>query len=611
MSAVLLLTATSVVVAIPVLLRGRSSAKVSLVVLALLVAMGATIVLATRVHLDEDPDRLGPLLTRGIAATGVVAALAAGASAVMGGDVGWVELTVAGISIAVILCARPVGHWLASDGRITRFSRSLASQGWTFLPPSSRPFARLDAVMAAIGVIALGAGLAVVLPDGPFGHDESIYALKARSWIEDTPTTGWAIYRPIGMSVIGWLVLQVSSTEAAFRSAAVVLSLATIASMWFAGRIMYDRLSATIGTAVFVGTESFLRRATEFLNDVGSAGLLLAAMLAVWYQFERKPNGWWIVTAAPLGALAYYLRYGSALGLAIIAVVAAAIWWRRLGDMTKQLIVTAITFVALLLPHFWFAIDETGSPIGVFQSARTSVGGGGGGLADYLRWLPSSLAGPLGTALLAIAVGYLVFVVAAARRDGHGFGAEVRTVAYLVITAIVLTFALGAFTHGEPRFVYLPLMLMMLTGARAGTVVWTGLRSRWRAVSAAVAAVVLAVGFAAAVRHVSPGLADLTDARGVLVEAATVARNDAGAGECTIRSTYIPQLTWYAACSTFGFTRPVPESRPAYLAVFDNGKRQPTGQELLAEVEAADQPPIAVVPDPYDKIGDGAVYRYP
>jgi hypothetical protein len=45
--------------------------------------------------------------------------------------------------------------------------------------------------------------------------------------------------------------------------------------------------------------------------------------------------------------------------------------------------------------------------------------------------------------------------------------------------------------------------------------------------------------------------------------------------------------------------------------VFENGKRQPTGDDLEAEVASTEGSPIAVVDDPSDKIGDGYIYRYP
>jgi 4-amino-4-deoxy-L-arabinose transferase-like glycosyltransferase len=413
------------------------------------------------------------------------------------------------------------------------------------------------------------------------------------------------------MSLVGWIVLQFSSSEVWFRFAAVLLSLATIAVMWLSGRVMYSRATATLGAAVFMSSESFLRRATEFLNDVISSGLMLAAMAVIWIHFERAPNRWWLVAAAPLGAGAYYMRYGSALGLVIIAVVAAVVWAGQLKASWKQIATTAGVLLALLVPHFAYSQTLTGSVFGIFEAARTSVGGGGGGLADYLRWLPARLAGPVGTTLLAMAVIYAIGLFIARARGRRDLASEARTVAFLVSTALVVAFALGAFTHGEPRFIYLPLMLMLLTGARAVTLVWALLRRMPRLVIGVAAGLVFVAGFAAATVHMSRAIEGITDSRYVLVEASAVAQSDAAGEACEVRSSYIPQITWYAVCSTYGFTRPIPDGRPAYLMIFENGKRQPVGPALDREIAATEGTPLAVIDDPDDKIGDAAIFEYP
>ena len=342
--------------------------------------------------------------------------------------------------------------------------------------------------------------------------------------------------------------------------------------MWVARQGDVRQGAGTVGAAVFMSTESFLRRATEFLNDVIAAGLMLAAMTVIWLHFERFPTRWWLVAAAPLGVGAYYMRYGSALGLVIIASVSAVIWWRHLLSSWRQIGVTAVVTAVLLVPHFIQSKALTGTLLGVFESARTSVGGGGGGLADYIRWLPARLAGPVGTALLAMGVVYAIVIVLAAMRGRSDLASEARTVGFTTATALILAVALGAFTHGEPRFLYLPLMLVLLTGARAITLVWGMLRRSPRMVIGVAAGLVFALGFAAGTLHMGRGIAAITDSREVLVRAANAARVDAAGRACEVRSSYIPQITWYAECSTHGFTSPLPEVRPAYPHAFRERK---------------------------------------
>lgn len=608
----LLLTGAAAAVAVPALRRGGTSPRLSLLVLALIISTTASVLLARRLDLRASPT------TRRSAALGMAAAgattlaTALAEPAITGGAFGSINAFASVVGIGVTLAAWPISGWLTTNDRLRSIAVHVVRRASADdEPPRGAKFSVADWAILSVGAVALLAGLIVVLPSGPFGHDESIYALKAREWIDNTPATGWARYRPLGMSFVGWVVLQFSSSEVWFRFAAVLLSLFTVAVMWLAGKVMYTRVAATLGAAVFMSTETFLRRATEFLNDVIAAGLMLAAMTMIWIHFERSPTRWWIVAAAPLAAGAYYMRYGSALGLVIIALVAAVVWARQLAASWKQLATTAGVLVALLIPHFIHSQTLTGSAFGVFEAARTSVGGGGGGLSDYLRWLPSRLAGPAGTALLAMAGIYAVIIIVASIRGRRGLGPEGRTVAFTVATALLLGLALGAFTHGEPRFLYLPLMLLLLTGARAVSLTWQMLQRTPRMVVGVAAGLVFVAGFTAGVLHMSRAIEGITNSRDVLVEASTAVREDAGGAVCEVRSSYIPQITWYSVCSTSGFTRPLPDGRPAYLMIFENGKRQPVGSDLDGEIAATQGTPLTVIDDPDDKIGDGAVFEYP
>jgi hypothetical protein len=307
------------------------------------------------------------------------------------------------------------------------------------------------------------------------------------------------------------------------------------------------------------------------------------------------------------------MRYGSALGLAVIGLFTVIVWARSLVRSWRQIAATAIATLALLVPHFAYAVDQTGSVVGVFRSASTSVGGGGGGLGQYVEWLPRHLAGRLGAAvMLAAAIYTVVMVVSTVRRPLHSAErSEARTVVFLTGVAVTLTIALGLFTHGEPRFVFMPLMAILLVGGQALVRVASRLRSTPRLILSSMLAVVVGLVFSGSVVRMAQGMDRITGQRDVIVGAAAAVRDDAGGGDCFIRSSYVPQLTWYAICATHTFSSPAPSSDPAYLVIFENGKRQPTGADLDAEIAATEGQPIAVVDDPYNKIGNGYLYRYP
>jgi hypothetical protein len=63
------------------------------------------------------------------------------------------------------------------------------------------------------------------------GHDESVYAARARSWVTGEPAAGWEVYRPIGLPALGRVMLAVGEpvlggATTAFRVLGLVLTLA-------------------------------------------------------------------------------------------------------------------------------------------------------------------------------------------------------------------------------------------------------------------------------------------------------------------------------------------------------------------------------------------------
>ncbi len=552
-------------------------------------------------------------LTAGVAAAGgliLIGTLAKDATDLS--EIGPVQLAVAAIALLTVALSPLAGRAMARYGVVDQFARLTTETRQT--PAAGRPattgLRSWELAAAVVGLVVLAVSLAYVMSSGPLGHDESIYALKARSWYAGTPSTGFGIYRPPGMAVIGWVVVHFSESEVAFRGAALALSVGAVAVMWTAGRTMLSPAAAWIGAGVFVASASYLRRATEFLNDLTAAGLLLATMLVIWYHFERRPGGWWIVAAAPLGAGAYYVRYGSAPGLVIIAIVAAAVWFKQLGPSWKQIVATTGVMVALLVPHFLYAMQETGSPLGVFSSARTSVGGGGGGLADYVGWFPQRLAGSIGGALMVAGLVYTGYLVVRAIRDRQ-WSQRVRTAVFLVGTAVPFTIFLGAFTHGEPRFVFMPIMALLLLGGQAVVALLLHLSTAPRRLAGLVLGLVIFGAFVPGVGRMHNTTDAITSQFDVVVEAADAIRSDVGSGDCSIRSSYVPQLTWYSACATFTFTDAFPTDQdPAYMVLFTHGKRQPEGAALEAELAQTPGTPFAMIIDPKDRVGDAFIYEY-
>jgi hypothetical protein len=593
------------------IIRDTSMSVISPSILLAASAAAAAIVIGRHIDFSKiDADTIAASMRLGIlSAVGAIAILVVSENLLDRNGIGRLDFVALVVISILVIASGPIVTWLTTSRRFERLVGTTASNVAATAVQPSPPWRRTDTLLVLAIMAVLFAGLLMVLSPGPLGHDESVYALKARSWVSGTPTTGWGLHRPIGMPIIGWFVLQFSETETAFRSAGIAMAVATIGAMWTVGRTMFDRWPATIGVGVFISSASFLRRSTEFLNDIAAAGLLLVTMAVIWHHFERKPGGWTLLAAAPVTAVAYYLRYGSAVGFVIIAVVAAIIWRKALVTSWRSILATAGLLLSLLVPHFVYARSETGSALGVFQRAGSAVGGDTWGLSDYYDWLPSKLAGTTGAILIVAAAIYFVVVLTMATTGTRSSGEEARKVAFLVSTAVVLTLILGSRFHAEPRFVFLPLMATLLVGAQAVVRTSRVLGRIPLRVLGSAAIVGLVIAFVAGITPMSEHMDDLSVVKNVIVDTSDIIVVDAAGSDCVIRSSFTPQLTWYTGCATYRFVDPLPEIDPAYLVVFENGKRQPTGSELEHEIAATDGL-IGLARDAVDWIGDGRVYRY-
>lgn len=480
------------------------------------------------------------------------------------------------------------------------------------LRPRTSPMFWVLSIALAAAVVA---GVAHFLSFGPLGHDEAVYAVKARGWLDGTPVSGWGDYRPVGMAAVGWFLLHIGDGETVLRSFGVVSSVLAVGALWYLGWRLYRPASGLLAPALFAVAPTFLRRAPEFLNDLASAALLLAVMWLLWRFLEQRDGaGWSVLWAAPLAAAAFYLRYGSGISLLVIAAVAAAVWWRSVLAGWVRLLATAALFAALLVPHAMAALDETGSITGILSAAHRAAGSDsfGEGLSTYLRWFPANLAGRISGAAMLVGTGLLLVALARSlwRRT---LASHDRATIFVGAVAWLSLVATGLTAHAEPRYVFLTIMLLLLLGSEAAL-----LAARWLprplllAALVAAAAVVVWQGVTG-YRDARDDFADLAETRQVIVDAAA-ALDDASPGTCSVVTAHEPQIGWYSGCVAVGFGFPTdpPRFPPAddrYLLLFAHGRRQPEGRQLEAYLEAEGGVPTIVVPAMTDTIGDAAIYR--
>ena len=175
---------------------------------------------------------------------------------------------------------------------------------------------------------------------------------------------------------------------------------------------------------------------------------------------------------------------------------------------------------------------------------------------------------------------------------------------------IVAVIPLGLLIHGEPRFVFFPVWLLIAVGAYAVFSAVTKMDRRLQIVLVVIGAIMWVPLFVE-----TAGRADRNaEARGldfaVLVDASRIIEADA-AGSCGVLTTYLPQVTWYSTCWTGLFSPDTPDlgldrlqGDRDFALLFENGKRQPTGEEEEAYLELG---PVETIAAQTEGIGDATI----
>jgi hypothetical protein len=395
-----------------------------------------------------------------------------------------------------------------------------------------------------------------------------------------------------------------------------LFGLGALGAAWYLARGVVGRMAALVAVAAVAAAPAIQVDAGLFLNDVPAMALLLLLLALAWRFLERPgPVGWELLWLAPVAAAAFYLRYGSALALVAIGVTLVAVWPRRVLAAWPRVAATAALLVLLLVPHAVFAVAQTGSPLGVAFRAQSGAAGAypGAGLVQYLAWLPAPLVGivPAAIAVIGLAGAVHRLVLAGRRRE---WDAGARAIALLTLPAVLLIGVLGLLQLPQGRYIFLPMVLLIIAGSGFAVAAARRPGIVGRAVSLA-----LVVALAAALVGSGLEMPQRADRRAAVYEWLRDAGDwvrEASEGSCSILASDVPQLTWYSACPTYNFADRTHAGRDSvltgehrYLVDRRDGRFQPP-EEVMAQYLARVEPEPVARFENRNGIVVGSVYRF-
>lgn len=435
----------------------------------------------------------------------------------------------------------------------------------------------------------------LILDGGGLGHDESAYALKARHWVDGTPETGWGLHRGVAMSGYGYLVLGSGGGDGALRMLGLIAITGLAAAAWVLGAQIGGRGVGPLSAIAVLSSPALLRRSTEYLSDVPSSALLVACMIIVWREFGRRETpSFRLLWVLPFAWAAFYIRYQSVLSFALIAIAVVVLFWDEVRLGWRPIVITGVAGLAGLIPHFVFANSESGSPLGILLFTADVAGREflGQGLVDYsllMGWPLAAFIGPL-------AAGFVVWWLV----KGWSDHAQRTKGLFLMIPALGQVLALGILSHGEARFIFFPLTLTLIGGIIGVFFV----SASWRPLLARAVKAGLAVLLLGSLAMAAGYVRGAVDSRVLGTEpielAAVEVRERTGDATCGVMTSYLPQITYYSACYTVPFrTNLEPDEaldrldgEERFIVLVEDGKRQPTEQELQELLELTDAGPI-------------------
>jgi len=367
----------------------------------------------------------------------------------------------------------------------------------------------------------------------PLGHDEARYALDARELLAGHPKE--FLYVPPGMNAITAPALWFGGEERALRVLPLAAGVLFLLAAWHLAVRSTDRTTACWVVGVLAGSHPMMRFSAQLMSDLASGACVLASLAIFVLEFTR-PDGPTrrVLWTAPLLAAAFYIRYGSAVTIALVGALLLVVFSRAIVRAWRWTTVCALLIVLLLLPYAIYSVKTTGSVLGILViSGKVTGHAGGEGLIAYLTTNPFIFYGMLIAPLMVIGALPL-------SRD--------RVTTFLQVVAVGQVIALGFTTHAQPRFVFVASTLLVITAVAALRRLSARFSARAQASLKVVATVaVIAFWVVALLDSEMNREFRVRSSRPTLLAAAAIHRDDKA--PCMVVGRQTAQLEWYTGCA--------------------------------------------------------------
>jgi 4-amino-4-deoxy-L-arabinose transferase-like glycosyltransferase len=440
----------------------------------------------------------------------------------------------------------------------------------------SRSVPRLWELLGLATTLIVFASLAVILisQGSPLGHDESVYATRARQFSQgEPPYEWWAPYRAPGLPLILSAAWLGSASDPYLRAIVAGTGASLIVFTWLLARLLLGRHVALVAAFGLSLTPVLLLSATQVWADVPGAAAAMATFYLYAYGLTKPRLPVTITVAVPLmvGA-ATLIRFGAPMVL-FVGLLGLTLWRlpEALRNRWRVLAIAVGSGLAIFSILFTTILTEGMRPIDALL-AQTADIPLSQGFIDYWALAPDLFSGAGWVALAGLGCGLILAIKNSALRSALLWPLSIGVATFVVLAAAVF---------GFPHYL-VPVYPWLWIAAAVGLTGLAGVVPRSLSLSVGIVLLLVLAGLA-------PSLSDYVheaNERYAVIKAAATSLS--AEKSCGVITSYTPQVAWYSGCDTVNIdpTRvdiTSPDLAPGthYLFIVERGKRQPD-DELMA-----------------------------